>query len=409
MDNIAEIKKRLDVLYQEYKNNRFSLNKTKTQEVSDLLGNITFAKDADVMDVAEQLARFSADVTRIYFSSLTKSGAVPVEQLDNLLKAFLSMDKDAGKSQYYVQKFVFVLSSVMKNYHEKALVSTQLPKLVTFIAQFAIKSEKNKKKFHTLVNNTMGGIYLLDYSNINRNSLLNIWNVTNSIYPDLSDARYEEFITDWAKKYGFVPENIKNSSHQEPIVEANKTKETKAVSGKSDIEDSGHSDKTEAISEKFIEATANRLYCNIQKDLSALGEAIVPSLSTIIDSLTMARNQNQELSAENTRLNARIAELEQQIQDTEKLADRAVELEKINAELDEKLKEAYAINSREASLEAQKIRAAFNKDFSNLYEDWIEYECSEVSEINYNSLQAIIKKIFRALKRNGIDFKGNDE
>ena len=46
--------------------------------------------------------------------------------------------------------------------------------------------------------------------------------------------------------------------------------------------------------------------------------------------------------------------------------------------------------------------------FAFLYEDWLEYEFSDVSEDNYESLQAIIKKIFRSLERNGIDFKGNN-
>ena len=48
------------------------------------------------------------------------------------------------------------------------------------------------------------------------------------------------------------------------------------------------------------------------------------------------------------------------------------------------------------------------KAFSFLYEDWLEYEFSDVSEVNYESLQVIIKKVFRTLERSGIDFKGDN-
>ncbi|WP_303790236.1 hypothetical protein [Ruminococcus flavefaciens] len=103
---------------------------------------------------------------------------------------------------------------------------------------------------------------------------------------------------------------------------------------------------------------------------------------------------NQSLitaKAENDELKAHISTLESQ-----------------NSELDSKLNDAYAINSRESSLEAEKIRSELKKAFAFLYEDWLEYEFSDVSEENYESLQAIIKKIFRSLERNGIDFKGNN-
>ena len=62
-----------------------------------------------------------------------------------------------------------------------------------------------------------------------------------------------------------------------------------------------------------------------------------------------------------------------------------------------------------SSLEAERIRSELKKAFIYLYEDWLDYEFSDVSEENYESLQAIIKKIFRSLERNGIDFKGSNE
>ena len=65
----------------------------------------------------------------------------------------------------------------------------------------------------------------------------------------------------------------------------------------------------------------------------------------------------------------------------------------------------YSINSREASLEAEKIREDLKKSFTYLYEEWQEYSDSEYNENNYESLQAIINKIFRALRKNGIEFR----
>lgn len=81
------------------------------------------------------------------------------------------------------------------------------------------------------------------------------------------------------------------------------------------------------------------------------------------------------------------------------------ELTRQNAELDAKLTDAYQINAREASLEAERIRANLQRDFGYLFSDWAEYQNSECSENNYESLQAIIKKCFRAVERStGVKF-----
>ena len=80
------------------------------------------------------------------------------------------------------------------------------------------------------------------------------------------------------------------------------------------------------------------------------------------------------------------------------------ELKNQIAELEQKLQDAYSINAREASLEAETLRENLKRGFSYLYEDWLEYEFSDVSEENYESLQAICKKMFRVLERNKIKF-----
>lgn len=219
MANILETKEKLDSLYQEYKENKSQLNGAKSKEAAKLLVDMTQCKDVVISDIAEQLARFSADVVRLYFDSITRSGNIPMDLLDDVLKEFRMTDSDKNKSQYYVQKFVFAISAIMKNYKDKAMSSAQLPILVAFIARYALKSEKNKVLFQQLINNTMGGIYLLDYSRLNRDSTANIWNATNNIYSDLSKAKYESLITEWGKKYKF----IRDDSLNKPSVQNDKT------------------------------------------------------------------------------------------------------------------------------------------------------------------------------------------
>ena len=53
MENLDEIKARLDVLYQEYKKNKSHLSPNKMQNVVKLLNVMTFAKDAEDGEGAE--------------------------------------------------------------------------------------------------------------------------------------------------------------------------------------------------------------------------------------------------------------------------------------------------------------------------------------------------------------------
>lgn len=96
--------------------------------------------------------------------------------------------------------------------------------------------------------------------------------------------------------------------------------------------------------------------------------------------------------------------LEMQAQISE-LKRQNAELTRQNTELDAKLTDAYQINARAMSLEAEKIRFNLQKEFSFLLEDYKEFNLSECSENNYESLQAIIKKCFRAVERStGVKF-----
>jgi len=523
MENLDEIKARLDVLYQEYKKNKSHLSPNKMQNVVKLLNVMTFAKDAEVSDIAKQLSRFSADIVKLYFNNITQSRNVTIDFIDEILEELFMAAKKDSKLQFYVSKFVFAVSAVMKNYGDKAVMSAQLPRLVEFISRYAVRSTKYKDKFQQLVNNTMGGIYMLDYSSTNKTSLPNIWNATKSIYPDLSKAKYEDFITDWGKKYGFIenkaavkPDNVAAETHSDKetksliannaeaksVVKGSKpTDKEKAVDrnvGKtsqqtvnsnletakkdstettecneenrvSDVSDAhekedsklASADKTAAKSVSMndndnvssarestsvvdnnnenetavlLETLSMKLYNSISKDLSRQKDAVISAiaesgaaLSKSLGLLQGEVNNSRDVATENVRLKTRIAELEQQLaEQTVRIheADNSIKLlesemndinnkfaalQSKNAELDTKLAEAYAINSRESSLEAERIRSELKKAFIYLYEDWLEYEFSDVSEENYESLQAIIKKIFRSLERNGIDFKGSNE
>lgn len=91
-------------------------------------------------------------------------------------------------------------------------------------------------------------------------------------------------------------------------------------------------------------------------------------------------------------------------QEFEILKKKISDLTKQNEELDKKLKDAYSINERNASMEAARLRANLQKDFSYLYRDFLEYKDAECNENNYESLYAILRKVFRTLDRNKIKF-----
>lgn len=490
MDNVNDIKIQLDNYYQEYKDNKNILNGAKTKAVAKLIVDISSFKDGSVHDVATELVRFSAEVSMYFFDSLTKSKTIPLDVIETVLKELMKMDTDAKFSQYYVSKYAFAIVPIIRCYKTEAFQSTILPQLVEFIARFAVKSEKGKSKFYNLINNSSGEIFRLDFSNISKNSLSNIWNAINKVYPDYSKSQYESLITEWGKKYGFIKETVnfapstgeknekvedltpsnaapkdnpKDTEVQEtnsenivaPIVNedtntissviadksGNKTsdvsnEDSKTTSEKTIAETSDKDNSTSAVaSEKTrpAKSSVQILYERLKKDMDKEQEAIITAFTDMItpvgkafESIQGEINKSREIGSENISLKSKITDLEAQLSEyrtrlqtanqslitakaeNDELKAHISTLESQNSELDSKLNDAYAINSRESSLEAEKIRSELKKAFAFLYEDWLEYEFSDVSEENYESLQAIIKKIFRSLERNGIDFKGNN-
>lgn len=403
MADLNEVKTQLDSYYQEYKDSKNNLNGAKTKAAASLIAEIALSKDGSPREAAAELVRFSADVANEFFVTVTKSKSVSIEMIDEILKELRATEKDSKLLQYYVSKYVFAVSAIMKYHKEASANSSQLPRLVAFIAVFAVKSEKNLAKFSNLIKNTNGGIFKLEYSNTPKSSLVNIWNALNKIYPDMSKAEYSSLITEWAEKYGFIKTGVSekqptsnNITAAAPAAEQKKAEENTVVSTeKNDDIIAAVSDMlspirnaVEKIQEEIIK---NR---NLELEISILKNKLNDTESKLLQAESSLKERNNSL-ADEKRAN-------------EELKNKISTLADQNSELDAKLSDAYKINSREASLEAEKIRTELGKAFAFLYEDWLEYEFSEVSEENYESLQAIVKKAFRSLDRNGIKYKGNE-
>lgn len=491
MDSITEINKKLDFLYEEYIKKGNSLSDGKTNEVVLLLARMTGNPNSNTITIAEQLSRFSAKICQMYFDTLTKTTKPSILVIDDLLRDFLTIANSAKQPQHYVKRFADTIVPIIKNYKDSVFESKMISSLVSFIARFAINSRKSKEVFQNTINKTNGAIYLLDYSNVNNKSMKNIWNVTNDVFHDLTNAKYESFVTEWATKYGFVKPfaqdglsstdtkekneeavTAKETSTEEVPASAQTPVKTECVNPTPEKKEQKVSATNDAVSEKPItvpefkeddappesiststdekasnntseitvseKASAKKgsvqvLYERLKRDMDKEQETIITAFTDMItpvgkafESIQGEINKSRELGIENATLKAKNTELERQISEmrtrlqessqslsfaraeNSNLREQVTTLESKIAELDSKLNDAYSINSRESSLEAEKIRSELKKAFSFLYEDWLEYEFSDVSEENYESLQAIIKKTFRSLERNGIDFKGNN-
>ena len=478
MDNITDMEIKIDKLYDEYQRKGSKLNETQTNEVIMLLGKMTVAPNSNAQLIADQLARFSIKICQSYFNSLASSLKPPIDFIDDILRAFLLTKRGVKTDNFFITKCENIVITIIKNYATKAYSSAQLPKIIEKIADRAVISDCSKSQFQNMINKTEGAIYILDYSTVSPESLNNIWNVTSKIFYNISEAKYESLINDWAVKYGFnitgksekpqEKENVTNpnnehspqednkasastaksiapdSSSQKSLPQEEKTQSIEAVIPNDDktasaettkaipaMNNTTASDKAESKQDNITEIMAKKLYNSIRRDMTNEKNALVSAFADMLTPVSKAFesvqgeiSKSRVLGAENVVLKRQTEELKQQLAETrsqlqsanqsliaekennKELKDQITDLENKKSDLDQKLNEAYTINSRESSLEAEKVRSELKKAFAFLYEDWLEYEFSDVSEENYESLQAIIKKTFRALERNGIDFKG---
>lgn len=457
MENTIEIKEKLNGLYAEYieKNNKLYAGKEK--EAAVLMKHLSGC--GEIKDVAQQIARFSGNITKLYFNELTRNGSIPLELIDEVLESVYLECNKAKDKQHNVRKFSYAVSAVMRNYEDRALASLQLPKYVVFIAQYAVKSQKNQDRFKELINSTMGNIYLLDYSEVDHNSLKSLWDATCLIRDDISKEKYAEIITEWAVKYNFIQcsdnqhpaesdisekteiidpsTTVLDRPSEKPVISDADNYETvtsqrKEINHEDDhfCEEKPESDETykntQRESQDVSDILAKKTTEELSKGKSEILSAVYASADNVIKAIRemlAGADNDREKAAECDRLKATLSGSEKKINEQEILiaelmektsgavikyedaVKKTQELETKNAELEEKLREAYSINSREESMEAEKIRSELKNALIYLYEDWLDYEFSDVSEENYESLQAIIKKMFRTLESSGIDFK----
>lgn len=444
MDNINEIKAKLDGLYKLYKKNKSTLNVTQTNYVVHLLKQLS--PNGDAKYVAERLVVFSSDVCGQYFDELTKGSIIPLSIVESIINSYISVNTDTSNERFHVKKYATIVIKVINNYTDTSYESTTIAKLIALVAYIGLKSDKNMAQFERVVLETKGKVYLVNYSSISEQSLANINKITEALSHSEKLKVYSSLISDWSMKYGFtenVPDNIATDNKvkiEESVVAKEAPKEENPVAVQTQVKAEGvnttpkkEEPKAPVTDTPAKKGSVQMLYERLKRDMDKEQEAIITAFTDMItpvgkafESIQGEINKSRELGIENTTLKAKNADLERQIAEmrirlqessqslssarTENsyLRQQIASFESKIAELDSKLNDAYSINSRESSLEAEKIRSELKKAFSFLYEDWLEYEFSDVSEDNYESLQAIIKKIFRSLERNGIDFKGNN-
>lgn len=460
--NQNEIIEKLDSLYGAYLERKNKLYEREKKEVVKLLN--VLSRNGEMKDIAVQLARFPGEVTGVYFEGIIKHGNFSIETIDELLQSLYTECDEAKDKQHNVNKYANAVSAILMGFSKDLSASAVLPKYVGFIAGYAEKSEKNQNRFQSLVGSTKGKIYQLDYSNEEKKTLESIWNVTCKIYPEISVSPYCEAITAWAEKYGFVNKAGQPNALPEkavhpldPIDDKNETPEVPEQAADSIMEDENNivsekkneevcektetslaaestMTKDEAVSaidpEHLAVMTAEKTIAALSKENQAFLSAVRLSADNVIrsvgemirasDSIKQKANQydmlktalsesEQHLVEQKLLVSKMQNELDSLQSEHRELIEKYTILEKKHSELEEKLKSAYTINSREASLEAERIRNDLKKSFAFLYEDWLDYEFSDVSEENFESLQAIIKKVFRVLERNGINYKESAE
>lgn len=431
MDNINEIKAQLDGLYKLYKKNKSTLNVTQTNYVVHLLKQLS--PNGDAKYVAERLVVFSIDVCDQYFDELTKGSIIPLSIVESIINSYISVNTNASNERFHVKKCATMVIKVINNYTDTSYESTTIAKLIALVAYIGLKSDKNMAQFERVVLETKGKVYLVNYSSISEQSLANVNKITEALSHSEKLKAYSSLISDWSMKYGFtenVPDNIATDNKvkiEESVVAVQTQVKAEGVNTTPKKEEP----KAPVTDTPAKKGSVQMLYERLKRDMDKEQEAIITAFTDMItpvgkafESIQGEINKSRELGIENTTLKAKNADLKRQIaemrtrlqESSQSLSSARAEnsylrqqiasFESKIAELDSKLNDAYSINSRESSLEAEKIRSELKRAFSFLYEDWLEYEFSDVSEDNYESLQAIIKKIFRSLERNGIDFKG---
>ena len=407
MAEITEMKKKLDALFSVLRDDKNKFEKKHTQATLQLLIEMLSCPQCSERDIANELGRFPPLICDLFFNYVINNYVFEYEKLEQILKLVALGNSDKVQKNRAI-KVTHALESIIIHYPDDTPHSTVLPRIVLTFSDYISSGIKPKERFLSLVEKTDARLYELDYSVLKQDDLRKIWDAALLLYPEmrnpvngknvsLPDDPVHQRIRAWAVKYGFLSgQTLPQSTEEKPV-------------------------------QKALPEPADSSEPVIQEPLlAAISELLLP-ISKAIESVQGEVQKSREIGAENTGLRGKNAELQHQLTEKQtalESAERSLNalrgenadlhkqieaLERSNAELDSKLSEAFTINSRESSLEAEKVRSELQKAFAFLYEDWLEYEFSDASEENYESLQAIIKKMFRSLERNGIHCKGRDE
>ena len=424
-----EIKEQLDKYYEEYQKNS-DLNLGKSKEVDELLKEYYSCKDISANDLAFEIARFSKSICNYLFDYIIKTCKAEADSVDEIITALFNTEEDNKlKKQFYIQKYVNIAIIIIASGHNPKSKYKTLPTIVVKIAKSINKDNFNR--FYHLINKTSGSIFKIEYSN--DLDIGAIWNAVNLVYKDLSKSQYYTMIYNWALKYGFITSEPKTSPAEEqptdnpadagddtkPVNEEPHQKEaaekgiaTEAKAENTILEEQSPSESVPVESEQLINKIENE--SKLIKNAVAAGEMAVKEVITKLRNEIACYANNQETAAS---MRERIAALEAELR-AEKEKQAALKLAAIEhekkeqeytgkiAELEAQLKEAFEHNDRESSLEAEKLRTELTRSLQLCYDDWLEYEQAEFSENNYESLQSIIKQVFKALDKINIKFKG---
>ena len=156
-----------------------------------------------------------------------------------------------------------------------------------------------------------------------------------------------------------------------------------------------------------IEESTQKIIEEFRKS-STENARLLEEKSVLSAKLTAASAELSASKAENDKLRQKLSEISAQLVKTEETLRHCESLKSILeqklADTEQKLTNVQQMNDTMTV----KTRSAFAESIKNTmkmsYEDYQEYSNAPCNEENYETMQAIIKGIFRALSSNGIKF-----
>lgn len=269
MENTKELIESINALYNKYKSNKNSLNKSETNEVAKLLVRLTNDVDTTPETIAKQLARFSADVCGAYFDKLLTNASLDASIIDNLMFSLRKTD-DGTKSQHYIQKYINAIVIIIKKHPSKITEYNSLKPILLIILKSLDKEDKDqekcKNKFITLLNETKAVIYSLTYTPDDEKLIKCLGRLTVKFYSDIA-PKHIVLVKSWAETNRFtLPKGTNDNSGTNSEAESShkststyksseKTHVTPTTSGNSEINSVEKSTLEKIAEEKSVENT----------------------------------------------------------------------------------------------------------------------------------------------------------